>query len=162
VEIIETLKAAHNLRDDAVELSRRYSAMIQKAHASAPPAPGAQMLLRHARTKGWKVAVVTSAQRLWATEWLERNGLLSKVNAVIGGDDVSCGKPSAEPYRLALSQTGCAPASSLAVEDSMHGACAALAAGLPTFVIAQPSYRAIDWPMGVNVVVGLGELMEKL
>ena len=162
VAIIETLKSAHNLRDEVVELSQGYSAMIREAHASAPPASEARMLLRHARSKGWKVAVVTSALRLWATEWLERNNLLSKVNVVVGGDDVACGKPSPEPYRLALLQTGCAPASSLAVEDSMHGACAALAAGLPTWVVSPPPHRAVDWPIGVNIIVSLGELMEKL
>jgi HAD superfamily hydrolase (TIGR01509 family) len=162
VDIIETLVAAHKLCGDSAELKESYSAMMREAQASAPPAPGARMLIGRARTNGWRVAVVTSAQRLWTTEWLERTALLDQVDVVVGGDDVICGKPSPEPYRLALARTRCAPANSLAVEDSKHGACAALAAGLPTWVIAPTSRRGTEWPIGVKLVAGLGDLMEKL
>jgi len=155
-DIITVLRKAHNLRDDVAKLSDRYSAMVQKAHALAPPAAGARTLLDCARSKGWKVAVVTSAKRTWAAEWLEHNAFA--VDAVVGGDDVSAGKPSPEPYQLALSRTHCAPAQSLAVEDSRNGACAALAAGLSTWVIGSRP----DWPDGVNVVRNLNELIERL
>jgi HAD superfamily hydrolase (TIGR01509 family) len=159
--VIETLRLTHNLRGHPTELNQCYSAMIRLAHASSPPAIGADFLLKSARANGWKIAVVTSAIRRVAIEWLDRNALLNQVDAVVGSDDVVCGKPSPDPYYLALSQTFCAADKSFAVEDSRSGAQAALAAGLATWVIAPPPSRT-GWPARVNFIAGLGDLIEKL
>ena len=138
-----------------------YANMMREAHASSLPADGARALLECAQRKGWQLAVVTSAERRWALEWLARNDLSNWINVVVGGDDVTRGKPSPEPYRLALARTRCEAERSLAVEDSRTGARAATAAGVRTCVIAPATDRR-DWPSGVTFISRLSEAMEML
>jgi HAD superfamily hydrolase (TIGR01509 family) len=161
VKIIERLIEVHNLPGDPSELTARYSMMIRQIHSSAPPSRGAQELLKHARRKGWNVTVVTSSSRLSAVEWLERSSLSSQVDFVVGGDEVSCGKPAPDPYTLALSRSNCIPAVSLAVEDSRNGAFSAVSAGLSTWVLAAPDDRS-GWPPEVGFIAGLPDLMAML
>lgn len=160
-KLIETLKQAHGLPGDATALARRYSDLIAHAHASSPPAEGAKLLLKHARSHGWKVGVVTSSLRRPALDWLKVNGLLEQVDTVVGGDDVTRGKPAPEPYRLALEQTCCTAAGSLAVEDSRLGALSALSAGLVTWAIAPLDDRD-DWPSQAKFIEHLSDLLDLL
>src|SRR5450755_4184406 len=95
-KIIELLKQTHDLPGEQAELLELYSVMLRQAHESAQPAIGARELLQHARTFGWKVAVVTSSPRFSALKWLELGGLSDKVDVVVGGDEVVAGKPDAE------------------------------------------------------------------
>lgn len=159
--IIEILQDTHRLPGDAAELMALYSHMIRKAHESAAPAYGAPLLLDRAQRKGWRVAVVTSSPRRSAEEWLTRNGLSKLVDVVVGGDEVTQGKPASEPYDLALALLHCIPSESLAVEDSRKGAISAVAAGLSTWVMADPSDRS-GWPVEVNFIDHLTDLIEKL
>ncbi|WP_154739939.1 HAD family hydrolase [Hyphomicrobium album] len=160
-EIIRVLKKAHGLRDEPAALLRRYSDMIRHAHQTAPPVGGATELLQEARTRGWKIAVVTSSARSAAWDWLVRSGLSDRVDAVVGGDEVANGKPAPDPYVLGLSRVNCAAAVSLAVEDSRLGAMSAVAAGLSTWVVADPTDRS-GWPAEVGFVSGLPDLLEIL
>jgi HAD superfamily hydrolase (TIGR01509 family) len=160
-KIVELLQQAHNLPGDPAKLLERYSGMLHQAHQSAQPATGALELLRHARTSGWKIAVVTSSPRLSAMKWLELGGLSDKVDEVVGGDDVVNGKPAAEPYRLALSRLNCSAALSHAVEDSRIGARSAITAGLNTWALASPDNRS-GWPEGVVFIQRLADLVDRL
>lgn len=161
IKIIEMLQEHHDLPGAPADLLGRYSTMIHKAHELAPPAEGAQVLLEHARRQGWRVAVVTSSPRLSALEWLKSSGLLTQVDAVVGGDEVAFGKPAPDSYNLALSRLNSAAAHSLAVEDSRIGAISALAAGLPTLVLASLSDQP-DYPPEVGFIDTLADLMEML
>jgi beta-phosphoglucomutase-like phosphatase (HAD superfamily) len=96
-----------------------------------------------------------------AAEWLAGNRLLSSVDVIVGGDEVARGKPAPDPYALALSRLGCLPAACLAVEDSRLGALSALAAGVPTQVLADPRDRS-GWPAQVVFIERLTELLEVL
>ncbi len=130
--IIERIALAHGLTAPREELLTAYRDLVRQAHATAPPAAGAREVLEHARKHGWETAVVTSAASADARAWLARVGLVELIAVVVGGDEVQKGKPDPEPYRLALQRTGCVAQESLAIEDSIQGAKAALAAGVPT------------------------------
>lgn len=142
--VVARLQEAHRLPGAAEELVARYHALIAKVHGAAPPAEGAREVLERAQERSWTVAVVTSATRAEASAWLARAGLAPFVATIIGGDEVSRGKPDPEPYRLALERTGCDAPSSLAIEDSTAGAHAAMAAGLPTWLLHGPEPRKGD------------------
>jgi HAD superfamily hydrolase (TIGR01509 family) len=161
VTIIAVLKDVHHLPGDASRLQQEYAAMVREAHRSAPPATGARQLLREAKGHGWKVAVVTSSARCAAWEWLSGNRLLSSVDVIVGGDEVACGKPAPDPYALALSRLGSPAGACLAVEDSRLGALSALAAGLPTHVLADQCDRT-GWPAQVVFIERLTDLLELL
>ncbi len=161
VKIIAELKRAHKLPGDTSKLLDLYSTMVRHAHETARPVDGASNLLREARTRGWYVTVVTSSPRQLALEWLLRSSLFDLVDAVVGGDEVANGKPAPDPYVLGLARVGCAAALSLAVEDSRSGAISAVAAGLSTWVVTDPSDRT-DWPAEVGFVSELADLLEML
>jgi len=133
--VVACLRDAHRLPGTTEELVAHYHALIAKVHCTAPPAEGARAVLERAQERSWTVAVVTSATRAEASAWLARAELATFIATIVGGDEVSRGKPDPEPYRLALERTGCNALSSLAIEDSMAGARAAMAAGLPTWLL---------------------------
>jgi HAD superfamily hydrolase (TIGR01509 family) len=160
-QIVEILHQKHNIPDNLNVLRRRYFAIVRKAHALAKPANDAKMLLERARERGWVVAVVTSAPRLAAMDWLTQHLLCDFVDIVVGGDEVTSGKPAADPYQLALQQARSVAARSIALEDSRHGAQSALSAGIPTWVIT-PLGDRMGWPTKVNFIDGLGDVISML
>lgn len=161
VQIIASLKETHSLNDDAAVLQALYLARMKDAYQNAPPVKGALEMVEKAHKLGWIVAVVTSAHKAPACDWLACNGLLEFMTDVVGGDEVVRGKPNPEPYALALVRSGCAPRLSLAVEDSRAGATAAIAAGLRTFVIAAANDRD-GWPQDVHFLCNLSGMLEHL
>lgn len=113
---------------------------------------GALALLADIDAAGIPVALVTNAF----------SGLAKKVAAavpgtpfvtVVAGDDVSEGKPSPEPYQLAMSRLGVDPAHCVALEDTATGTFAAEAAGIRPLVI--PGWRGIDAAPGRSRVRSL-------
>ncbi|PWR25129.1 HAD family hydrolase [Zavarzinia aquatilis] len=155
-EVVARLRVRHGLPGTPAELLALYRRLVDAAHGVAPPAAGAEALLRQARAGGWRIAVVTSSPRAAALGWLARQGLAPLVDAVVGGDEVAAGKPAPLPYRLGLERLGCAAAQSLAVEDSRQGATAATGAGIETLAIAAPGDRT-GWPEGVRFIARLAE-----
>lgn len=133
--IVERVAKAHALAVPREELLAIYRELVAQAHAAAPPAGGAREVLERARKQAWTVALVTSAANTDARQWLARVGLGEFVSVVVGGGEVRRGKPDPEPYRVALQRTGCIARESLAVEDSLPGAKAAMAAALPTWLL---------------------------
>lgn len=160
-QIVEWLKKNHQLPEAVEELTAQYVARVRHAHEKAVPATGGQSVLRLARERGWKTAVVTSSPRAVALEWLKRADLLELVDVVVAGDEVARGKPAPDPYLRALARTNCAAASSIAVEDSPAGAAAAVAAGLGTLVIGRVAARD-DWPEGVSFIDRLVDVTKEL
>ncbi|MCW2249522.1 HAD superfamily hydrolase (TIGR01509 family) [Azospirillum fermentarium] len=149
-EIVRILKRTRGLTSPPDELLAVYREQIEHHYLTGvAPAAGAEALLAAARARGWRVAVVTSNRRGLAWEWLGTVGLADFVETVVGGEDVMCGKPAPDPYLAAIRALDCAPARSLAVEDSPQGAQAALAAGLETHVVG--SGPGPGWPEGIAV-----------
>jgi beta-phosphoglucomutase-like phosphatase (HAD superfamily) len=77
-----------------------------------------------------KVAIVSSAFRREVVPILEAAGLEGLFAAIVTADDVEELKPSPEPYLIACSRLGIAPAEGLAIEDSEAGVTSARLAGL--------------------------------
>lgn len=137
--LVAELRLRHALPGGADALLRRYLAMVDAAYSTVTPSSGAADLLRTARDRRIPVAVVTSNVSRLARRWLGKVGLEGMIDVVVGGDDVAEGKPSPEPYLTALDRTGCDASASLAVEDSATGARSAVAAGIPTLLLAGAS-----------------------
>ena len=91
---------------------------------------GALELLRHLDEKGVRKVVVTSTQQAIASRELGNSGLISYFESVIGGDQVSRGKPDPEIYLTACRALKEDPAACLVLEDSDNGVLSAAAAGL--------------------------------
>lgn len=129
-------------------------------HRPVDRKPGAVELLEHLRAARVPLALATSSRTATAARKLALSGLDEFFEHVVGGDQVTNGKPHPEPYLTAASRLGVDTANCWAVEDSEHGVRAALAAGC--FVVQVPDLVAPSealLELGHEVVEHLGEVI---
>jgi HAD superfamily hydrolase (TIGR01509 family) len=80
-------------------------------------------------------AVATSTRRDRAHAKLDRTGLASRVDALVGGDDVARGKPAPDIFLAASLRLGVAPSACVVLEDSDAGVLGAIAAGMAPIMV---------------------------
>jgi HAD superfamily hydrolase (TIGR01509 family) len=95
-----------------------------------PVKEGALSLLHYLEGRGLKKVVVTSSHKKNAIIKLENTRMLHFFDFILGGDEISKGKPDPEMYLVACRKIKEAPASCLALEDSDNGVRSAFGAGL--------------------------------
>jgi beta-phosphoglucomutase-like phosphatase (HAD superfamily) len=159
---VALLKRRWSLPYTLDDLHRRYGSLIEAAFREIAPAPGAATTLETAFRNGWSVGVVTAVGGARSRAWLARTKLASYVDIVVGGDEIVIGKPGPEPYRIALTRSGCARELSIAVEDSAIGAKSAVAAGIRCYGLEPDSGSAAEWPEGVRLIERLDEVLPEL
>ncbi|GHU38361.1 haloacid dehalogenase [Bacilli bacterium] len=101
---------------------------------------GAPEVLKAAKKKGLKLAVVSSTVSSRALPLLENAGLLTYFDVKVFGDEVMKHKPLPDPYLVALAKLGVQDFQAIAVEDSLTGALSATNAGLKVFVVPDKSF----------------------
>lgn len=94
------------------------------------PCPGAAQLLDDLRARGLALAVATGKVRDRAEHVLSAVGLLDRLDAVTGSDEVPRGKPAPDIVLLALDRLGLAPEEAVIVGDSPLDLLAGRAAGV--------------------------------
>jgi beta-phosphoglucomutase-like phosphatase (HAD superfamily) len=111
-------------------------------------------------------AVATSSPRHHAEIILTQLALADSCRAIAGGDEVRQGKPAPDIYLLAAERLGIAPAHCLALEDSLPGSQAAVAAGMVTVAVpggdraaAEFAHADFIFPSLHQVLAHLDELM---
>lgn len=102
--------------------------------------------LQAVQTQSLPQMVVTSTETESAWRKIKLFGLETYFDDLIGGDQVSKGKPNPEPYLTACSKLGVEPANALVIEDSPNGVKAGLAAGcavihVPDLIDTDPSWQ---------------------
>lgn len=103
-------------------------------------------------------AVATSTRRDRALEKLARVGLASRVDIVVGGNEVARGKPEPDIFLEAAARLSVAPGDCFAIEDSDAGTLAAIAAGMTPIMIpdiAPPSRDVVR--AGARVLASLAD-----
>ncbi|MEG3637831.1 HAD family hydrolase [Magnetococcus sp. PR-3] len=142
-KVCEYLKQTHGLVEGLALLQARYEGLLKEAPAQISPAQGAKEVLEWAKQKGWSIVVVTSSAHAHTQTWLEQCALSPWIDGIVGGDDVVQGKPHPEPYLQGINMIQADIDRSLAVEDSLQGAQAALQAGLKTLrILPEPSHAS--------------------
>lgn len=134
-QMLAALQERHAIIGDSGRFLISYVERLQVVSRAHAPAEGAGEVLELARSLGYRVWVVTAAQRSFVVPWLQRNALAPLVDGVVGAEDVSRGKPDPQPYLRALERGGCDPRRSVALEDTTHGALSAARAGLGTWMV---------------------------
>ncbi|HEX8553364.1 MAG TPA: HAD family phosphatase [Sphingomonas sp.] len=94
--------------------------------AELEPIAGAAEFVRRAHGR-WRLALCTSASRANADAALRRTRL-DGFDPIVTAEDVTRGKPDAEPYRTVLARTGVAASDALVFEDAPSGLASAAAA----------------------------------
>ena len=93
-------------------------------------APGLEGFLKEIRAQGIKTALATSAGQGNIDFTLDGIGLRDQFDAIIGGGEVSKGKPDPEIYLRAAGLVGVEPKDCWVIEDSLQGIAAGLSAGM--------------------------------
>jgi HAD superfamily hydrolase (TIGR01509 family) len=92
-------------------------------------------LLDWLEQQGIPKAVATSTRRDRALTKLANATLASRFTAIVGGDEITRGKPAPDIFLLAAERLGARPSSCLVLEDSEPGVRAALAAGMTPIMV---------------------------
>ncbi|MBF0155634.1 MAG: HAD family phosphatase [Magnetococcales bacterium] len=102
--------------------------------AAPPLAPQVGFVLERLALRR-RLGLVSSASRDSVAVFLASSGCGGLFEVVLTGDDVSRGKPSPDPYQLALLRLGVEAGAAVVVEDAPSGILAARAAGIPVIGI---------------------------
>ena len=153
------LCAATGVRDfDLALFAAAYDEQDRSIRDRLPANPGVPELLTTLTEAGVPVGIASSSSRAWLDRHITRLGL-DHFGTLVGSDVVGgVSKPAPDVYLKACADLGAAPARSVALEDSAHGATAAKAAGMA--VVAVPSRITIhnDFAHADLVVESVTEL----
>ena len=97
--------------------------------AHMKPAPGLLVFLKTLRANGIKTALATSAGPGNIDFIVDGLGIRDQFDAIIGGAEVTKGKPDPEIYLKAAALVGVEPKDCWVIEDSLQGIASGLAAG---------------------------------
>lgn len=125
--------------EEAAAMLETYTVFQQGIHDEmVRPFPGAGDVLAELRSRGTRVAVVTSKRGVVARRTMEVCGLWDLVDLLVSADDVSRGKPDPEPVLQALGELGLDGAAEevVFVGDSPHDLKAGRAAGTRTAAVS--------------------------
>ena len=96
-------------------------------------------LLGWAHREQVPVAVGSSSTRETITARLHQVELREAPDVIVGGDEVTHGKPAPDVLLLAAKRLGCEPSACVVIEHSDHGIKAAYAAGMTPFLVPDSS-----------------------
>ena len=91
------------------------------------------------------MAIATSSYRTDIQPTFDKLGLAQYINVIVGREDVTEVKPNPELYLTAVQRLNYNPVHCLAIEDSVNGATAAIAAGLDVVVNTNEMTEAQDF-----------------
>lgn len=121
-----TLPSSINIQEFTDYWWEHYSELTRQA---VPLMKGVENILTCLETLQIPKAVATSTQTDRAINKLEKSGIAHRFSFVIGGDQITHGKPAPDIYLKAANTLSLDPSGCLALEDSPNGVKAALAAG---------------------------------
>lgn len=128
----------------SAQLHRRHREML----ADEPLRPGVHDLLLEAKRRGVRLAVASNSPAKWVNEGLSLYGIADLFETICTLDDGVLPKPAPDLYLLAAERLGAAPSQAIAIEDSPHGASAAIAGGLACVVVPGELTQDHTFPSG--------------
>jgi HAD superfamily hydrolase (TIGR01509 family) len=132
------------------EITEAYeSPLMARLREPRPPLPHARELIEDLRSHGVPVALCTASYQRWVDAILGGAGLAGMFDALSTADMVERTKPHPAPYLLAAELLGLPPHQCIAIEDSVAGLTAAMAAGMHVVQLratetAAPPLRGVD------------------
>ncbi len=118
------------------EVTRRIvDGVIEHVRTQGVATDGVFSAVRAVRRAGLLCAVASSSPSALIAAVVERLGVGGDVDVVCSAEDDVHGKPAPDIYLRTASLLGVAPASCLAIEDSINGVLSARAAGMPCIAI---------------------------
>lgn len=106
-----------------------------KRRTAYPVKAGFDELCTYLKANKIGMYVATSTYQASAAKELEHSGILGYFDGIIGGDEITRGKPDPEIFITAAEKTGFVKSECLIVEDSSNGIRAGIASGIRTVFI---------------------------
>lgn len=131
-QIATVLKETYKLPESAESLHQEYEELLHKEYLSHTTFfPYAIETLKFIKKElEYPLVLVTAAPSQLVQQILEKNKLKDLFKGIVGGENITKGKPDPEIYLKALQLMKMKPESVLALEDSINGYESALQAGL--------------------------------
>ena len=140
------------------EIIERYEVpLMARLRQPRPALPGARALVETLRARGVPIALCTASYMRWVEAILPAAGLDGLFEVMVTCDMVERTKPDGAPYALAAQKLGFAAAECVAVEDSVNGVTAALAAGCHTIQLRATATAAAPVVGVAAVIASLAE-----
>ena len=141
----------------------RYDGMVREMMMQElAPQPGVRELIGVCRERGLPLAVASSSRHSWVDLKLAAIGLTGAFDLVVGGDDVTNGKPAPDIYLKAAAGLGLPPGECIAIEDSPVGIAAAGAAGIYTIAVRTDYTRHLDVSQANAILESLADFDRSL
>ncbi len=160
-QVIESLKSKYGITQDSKTLLLDYQSRIQKSLLKIEPMAGAPEVLKLAKERGLKVAIVTSNSQSAVLNWLTAHQLQSTIDAIVDPSQTKEHKPQPAPYLKALEILKVSPGEALAIEDSEQGARAAILSGVRTYALSHDQKQK-SWPGLYRTLFDLRDLMPEV
>lgn len=120
---------------DEAAIRQRAFIRYKQATENLTILPGVEACLADAKRLGLKIGLASSSDRPWVEGFLRKYKLLHHFEAISTMEDVEQVKPAPDLYVRTLNLLGVTGADAVAVEDSLNGLNAALAAGMHCIVV---------------------------
>jgi HAD superfamily hydrolase (TIGR01509 family) len=138
------VKTNYGRAETVQELTERCNELALRELESAllEPLAGAADLIDALESSGRRLAVASQSPLPWVEASLRGIGLFDRFPVVVTAHDVARGKPAPDIYVHAAHRLGVAPKRCLAVEDSIAGVGAAVAADMLVVQLRQATHVA--------------------
>jgi HAD superfamily hydrolase (TIGR01509 family) len=118
--------------------------MLELIPVDVEPQPGAQEILQYIVEQNIPRAIASNSSIGIIDATLESQGWGEIITVRCTGDDEKMGKPAPDVYLTAARRLGVDPKDCLALEDSVNGARAVVAAGMTCFAVPDLSHSTRD------------------
>jgi HAD superfamily hydrolase (TIGR01509 family) len=140
------------------ELRPSVDAVLRPRVDALPLLPGVVEVLDAAASSRWATAIATGTERGRLDAHLARLGLEGRFDVIVTRGEVERGKPAPDIYLAAAARLQARADECLALEDSVPGCAAALAAGMRVVVCPSPVTARCAFPASVRRVASLAEV----
>lgn len=160
-EIWKILKRKYHLKEEISILRKKrrklYEEMLKKNIQSMP---GLEELLHHLKKHNIPMAIASSSPKSQIQLVINTLAITDYFSALVGGEDVTYGKPHPESFLMASDMMHVAPQECLVIEDAPSGIIAARRAGMksvavPSMYTKHHKFLEADWIVGsLHDVIG--------
>jgi HAD superfamily hydrolase (TIGR01509 family) len=163
-ESARLVQETYDLPADTAELGRKEEeAFGREMQATGVPAmPGLMRMVGELERRQIPWGVATSSHRAYALTVLEQLVLSGVCQAMAAGDEVRHAKPAPDLYLLAAERLAVSPEQCLALEDSVPGCRAAVAAGMHVIAIPGDHAEASEFEFVDDVFGSLHDVADRL
>lgn len=161
-QIAEKFRAVYQLSDSAETLAEELTArLLELIPSHVTPQPGAVEMLAYVSEQHIPRAIASSSSKVVIDAALRQQGWDSLFPIRCSAEDEQHGKPAPDVYLRAAERLGIAPQACLALEDSLTGAKAAVAAGMACYAVPDLTHTTAEAFDGITPYT-FGSLLEVL